>query len=442
MARAIFTMTAVSRVIGVLGIHEGNIGASNVFLCQLTSTHDDAPVIFDSSLNEPISVISADVAGLYFQKVTSTGAISADYVTNLNTVSVSEDVCTLSDSSIQVPVSVIHIFPGVEIAVVAAGPRSNFFSNHGVLSTHREAKSDAIKLVILGTGEKVDDSSFCQANNEDLMIMNRTSQDNWAFDLESIGMLVGDATYTPLVGPVPQATVATAAEGIGLPDALYAQFTTMLQNGGLRLVSAAADNAVLIDNCKETGLLSKSLPDFVFTFSGQHGYGVRIEPADYVSLIPNTQQCRLKVHKMTSASNVILGDAFVKSGYVELNQDASNMAACPGKQFHLTDAAFNAAVPAHARPAPRAVSRPLDPKSSTWTVGELQEQDTSNTALIIGLTVGGCVLIFGVVAFFVVRKRRAEKAKKSSPFDPSRSMIHDPSEVSSVQEAGAVVVRV
>jgi len=94
------------------------------------------------------------------------------------------------------------------------------------------------------------------------------------------------------------------------------------------------------------------------------------------------------------------------------------------------------------RPAPRGIDNPVRPNNSVITVGELQQQDTSNNALIIGLTVGGVVLIIAAIVFFIIRKRK--QLKKKHRFDPSRSMIHDPSEVSSVEESSiaATAVRV
>ena len=432
MARAFITLAAVSRVVGVLGIPDANRGQSNVFTCELTSNHDTALVVFDSLLNEALSSVSTDIAKFYLHKATSTKAIKVIGAFDLSSVSVAPDSCKVIDSSVNVPVSVIK-YPGLYIAVVAAGPRSHFFSTRAAFSTFRQLASDIIELRISDKTGAVDDKMGCLANNADRMIMERSSETSWEFGLHSIALLTKETEYTLLSDSPPKAVVSTVSEGLGFPEALYELFKTSLQSAGFQLVSGA-DDSTIVNGCETKNGLSVSLPDFVITFSKQEGYGVRVQPTDYLEVLKDGQ-CRLKIQKV-SGSELVLGDAFIKSGYVELNSAQKFMMACPNKQYHLTDKAFDPKLPGADRPAPRGADVGTTPLNGVNPMSEDQAEDSTNQALVIGLTVSGVVLIIGVVAFFVIRKKRADKKKaEEARFAPSRSMIHDPSEVSSVEES-------
>jgi hypothetical protein len=437
MARSLIKLTALSRAIGVSGIPDGNIGASNVFQCTVSSLGSDVAVIFDSTKNEPLRSVSLDDAIFYLDRLASTGAVEYDKSISFTSITSTDDLCQLAESSREVPITLIQMSDEIYFAVVASGPLSPLFTQKDVLSTFRVEKSNLIQLSVWKTSDKVDDSCACREKNEDRMLMNRVSEESWEFGLNSIGLLAMDANYTLLTQSVEKAIVATAFEGIGFPAVQYDQMISNLQSSGHAVVS---DDPKVISNCFTDDAISKSLPDLVITFAGQNGYGIRIHPEDYVVRLENGQ-CRLLIQKVMSPA-LVLGDAFIKSGYVELNKAEKFMLACPNKQHHLTDDAFNANIPVHLRPAPRGIDNPVRPNNSVITVGELQQQDTSNNALIIGLTVGGVVLIIAAIVFFIIRKRK--QLKKKHRFDPSRSMIHDPSEVSSVEESSiaATAVRV
>ena len=447
MARALFKLAAVSRAIGVLGVSDSNLGNSNVFQCELRRKGVDAPVIFDSSLNAPLSSVSTDIAKFYFEKLTSTNAIPAETTMDFSRLGSFADECVLSDSSIVVPVTVIDL-PGLSIAVVSTGPKSTFFSTHAVLSTNRLQGKNEIDMMISDKADAVDDRNGCLSNNADRMVMQMSSETDWEFGVESIGLLTNKEAFVLLSDSTPKAIVASASEGLGFPETVFEGFKANLESAGLKLVTGS-DGTTLVDDCHSDAKgLSKSLPALVLTFSGQKGYGVRINPSDYVETLSDGK-CRLKIHR--GSSNLVLGDSFIKSGYVELNVGQKIVMACPNEQYHLTDKHFDNSVPFADRPAPRDAPVTEAPSNNILPVDEERDKDTNNQALIIGLTVSGVVVIIGAIVFFVVRKRRADKLKQiaslSEPsrqrFDPSRSMIHDPSEVSSsVEEGVGTVVRV
>jgi hypothetical protein len=427
MARALLKLSAVSHALGVSGIPDANTGTSNVFLCSVASSGEQVPIIFDSAINEPLTSILLDGARFYFDKLVSTRVIPVGTTMGSTDISASVDRCLFEQSSKEVPITLIQMPDvGLDFAVASSGPGSQLFNENDILSTIRLEGSDSIETIIVGSGAQVDDSFACRNNNEDRMIMKRVSDELWEFGLDSIGLLTRGANYSHLTKSVQKAIVATAFEGIALPAVQYDEMISILESSGLALGSG---DSKVVSNCFTDDGISKSLPDLVISFSGQDGYGVRIQPADYVLKLDNGE-CRLLIQKVAS-SELVLGDAFIKSGYVELNKVEKFMVACPNHQYHVTDDAFNPNIPAHSRPAPRGVSRAPSPQNGVVTVGELQEKDTSNNALVIGLTVGGVVLIIAAIVFFIVRKRMQAK-RVVSRFDPSRSMIHEPSEVSSV----------
>ena len=163
------------------------------------------------------------------------------------------------------------------------------------------------------------------------------------------------------------------------------------------------------------GSFIQGLPSLILKFT----QAVKVSPSDYIMPKKGSEDCFVNIYK---DETVILGDAFFKTGMVELAKNGTVSHCRPSKTNYVLNGQETV----------------KDGGDDTVDVDQANKDDPPKHryyGLFIGCTIGGIVLIIGVIVFFVIRAKRRQRLTRD---DPNRSMIHDLSSTNSVTSSSVV----
>jgi hypothetical protein len=149
----------------------------------------------------------------------------------------------------------------------------------------------------------------------------------------------------------------------------------------------------------------------IVSLKGQGTAGIRIRPERYMRKIADGK-CVIEVFRGDQDDTVILGDALFKSTIIEFSSN-HGLRICPLWPFRVTAQSIKLAQ--------------IDGRF------ESNESKSSSSGLLIAILVGGIVLVGGLVAWFVMRSKK--NRTHVDRFSPTRPMVADPSDVSSMASA-------
>ena len=279
-----------------------------------------------------------------------------------------------------------------------------------------------------GEGSRIDaDSCSMPADHRRASVFENGNK--WNFIVKDLG-LIFNSQYLPIRSESNLvAYVSTLKTGLTFSKDLYESVMKMIvsslepgrvvvKNGGVMFVS----------DChwaRPEGVFGKKerMFEIVTALDGQGGNGIRFFSETFIARADevDANTCRLNIFmdEKLAENEIIFGDAFFRASDVEFSGLNNGLAVCPYSVYSPSHEVSNE--------VPYLVQQPLVQVASRYA------QKPSDYSLLIGLLVGGCVLIFGVIAFFIFRAKRKNRLmaqEESGRFAPTRPMV-DPSEISS-----------
>jgi hypothetical protein len=400
------------------------IGRGITYPCFSTAAKSDVGVFFDLEGEPSSKAESESRAQAILKSLLDNGVYGKASLTIPVSLTVVPDTCSIDGrkGSFSFPDS-LYQSADVDFGVVRINPGSAFFktstSSFASAYSYLSRKKNSIELLMgpHGDQEKI---GGCHDGNRMFPEVLKSSPDQWQVGLDGMG-LISDNGYIKFNSLSKSARLSTLVSGMVLPSPVFDEFVSQISKS--KSVSVTKENDELkIQNCySDPENLTPGLWDMVLSLSGQNGYSMRLRPDMYLDPIEGTNDCLIKVQR---GKELIFGDSFFRSGYVELKADYK-MVVCPQEQYHETDPAFNFGLPDNKRPAPRGGAG--DEADGVVDIRTKTEGSETLTKVLIGSLVGGAALIAAVVGFFIWRaKRRSIKDRD----DPNRAMVRDPSVVS------------
>lgn len=325
------------------------------------------------------------------------------------------DACTVKTAmgDLAIPVTLYWLNDGgAEFAVADISPSSPLFDS----TTKAVALSSivwgefgaSVRLLVASGDTSPSDRYGCFSGAMNNMVYPPVLSDAniWKVGISRFGF------HNPLTNaslPFSRPTIASiqsAVHGIVLPSAVFDDFVAALRQISGSVLRVNGDS-LFIQNCyiDDVGFAG-DLPHLVLGFEGQDAF--RLYPNAYLDKSAN-KECRVTVFR-GDGSEAILGDSLFASGLVQFSRN-QGLLLCPS----LMDTVV----------VPSTVVGPR-PKSDFAMSG--------NNGLLVGITVGGVVLLVAVIAFFVIRAKRKQRAERDR-YSASRPMVADPSISDAASEA-------
>lgn len=390
MRRHFESLFLISFLKSSLGGYVSNLEDSLVFNCYIGNSDVSTPWFIDNEISE--SSDSIHVRQIY-QLLVKQSESPSEGIEGVVISAPVFDGCrvTADDKSLWVPAAIYQI-GSLSLAVTAIGVGSQFFTNIDWLAF---ATTSSLSFLSVGlTGNEYE--AGCSLSNRMTL--------NDGLRLESAGILI-DSGYSSLAIDRP-VRFSSVSPGLTFsPDLVQVVFDLVSTQSGW--VDSLFDGENIIVLCEQS-----NLPEFVLTFSGQNGYGVRVPLS--MKVLPSGK-CVLDVFVGTE---VVFGTPFFKSGVVRMHLDNS-LVLCPLLQYHSTDPAFD--FTKGSPPQPRGLAETDIP---TVTPKEGQ------SGIWIGVTIGGFVAIVLTIAFFVWKSRQK----------PKQIFVYSPTSVTSDQASTAGLV--
>lgn len=333
----------------------------------------------------------------------------------------SRRLCEVRSKSgkVAIPVSYfVHDMTLSEISVVNVGADSDVFpivDSIGFNYRRTEHVHSSINVFFSTPGYARPDAILgCFANGENRISPQMLDYDaTWSLSLQDIGVASAKGFFPIDITNTLRATLSFTTRGLVLPHSLYDSFLERFsQAAAYEIVSVK--EGIRVKNCDEKDeKLLRGLPSLVLTFVGSDGAGIEVRPSMFVHPLPN-RECEVNVFRSDQDKGVLLGDAFFRTGLVQISLDRE-LVLCP--DFKLQATAIDAS------------SRPSSNGSSVELTGKSHDASGVANKIIVGVTIGGIVLIFSVVAYFIIRAKRRQVFENRD--DPRRFMVQDPSVVGS-----------
>ena len=425
MAKVLLSCLLLALASDTIAVEQYGIGNGIAFDCIRENSSETVMLVLEAQSTLLSSMVSNQRASEILTYLETNMCYNELLRSNENPFTSVQDRCKVNTRAGEtyVPVTVYSL-PNVDFAVAMIHPESDIFPKvfNSVAMSYRINTVNTIELIV---GDRPTRGQFCVADQNQMNPKILDTPGQWTTQLDSISYL-RRMSLVELTSDSPiTARISTSTSGLVLPYDVYDAFFSVLQKG---IKFRSDGDKVYIQSCHFNGKVTNNeLWWLVLTLSGQDGYGIKLEPAMYLEPINGSSDCLLKVSR---GSELILGDSFFRSGYVEFLPDRK-MIVCPIFQYHASDPAFDLGIPASKRPLPRGASYhatvPILPKDA--------ESNTKESIILIPVLVGGLVLVIAVIGIFVYRARC--KRKQPTGDDPSRAM-QDPS----VQSDTSSVVRV
>lgn len=232
--------------------------------------------------------------------------------------------------------------------------------------------------------------------------------------IQSLGLASGDQVdefrndYTGIT-----AFISSSTKGIVLPSPMFDYFLSKAKSINGKPVEQVGTD-LIVHEClsdRSSQVLESDAFSLIVSLKGQGTTGIRIRPERYMRKIADGK-CVMEMFRGDQDDTVILGDALFKSTIIEFSSN-HGLRICPLWPFR---------VPLKSIKLPKVDGR-----------FESNESKSSSFGLLISILVAGIVLIGGLVAWFVMRARK--NRTHVDRFSPTRPMVADPSDVSSMASA-------
>jgi len=379
-------------------------GSHLIFTCFLQPDMNEIPVVFETKqLSEPSDRAYGLESALSYAE--SQDAFYPALPSENSRWSVSNRDCEFRTSIDTVTLPVTHFFNDDtfdEISVARVAPESATFSAIRSFSTNYRSPIRGRFEAFLSIRDSRPQEIACESQGQiSLSPQLLRSGEEWSVVLENLEFKSNSIADSIRMNHT-EAMLSFSTKGIHLPTDMYDSFVSKFAHLVLQNITQVGDS-IRVSNCFDENMgVFRGMPSLVLTLMGSHGTGVIITPDMFIEALPN-RECLVEVYR-SGQERVILGDAFLRTGFVQICRNRG-LVLCP--RFVLDqDAkmAFN---------------------SGASLPGKYDDPSGFMNTILISLTVGGIVLILGVIVFFILRAKRRQQFKNRE--DPRRFIFQDPS---------------
>ena len=402
---------------GIVSLNE-----STTFLCYSESLEFEVPVFVDTYNGKlPVEtndkrflrvwdILEAD--GIYqtlppsseFQYYPDKCRLGGNASSQVDSVDISLFVTTETQFGIAYLKPDSSVFSG-DLSALAISGSIDLGSSYPIL-LHRSKPGEAYPIESL--------SRMCKVPDSDLKPDVVAGTGNVAVSVRSLGFAVGEEMdefkmdRSGITG-----LISSSTKGIVLPSSMFDEFVSKAKSIYGKPVELVGQDLIVHECYNDSTSPGFKTDAFsvIVALKGQGDVGIRIMPERYMRIIDHGK-CVMEVFRGDQADTMILGDSLFKSSIIEFSSN-HGLRICPIWSFR---------VPEKAAVLPKIEGR-----------FESNDSTKSSSGLLIAILVGGIVLVGGLATWFIMRAKK--KRTHVDRFSPTRPMVGDPSDVSSMASA-------